>query len=128
MPDRTQSDRAYDLFLRVRDMLDWMPPSGPTRALQDALLQEAQLAAGRREVEKLERLVHQTQLLRDMLWNHRHDRLKAVQAPPPPPLAAPAPPAPHDRRRPIDYITRAPAGVGGDRGTENLCLHAAAAY
>jgi hypothetical protein len=35
-------------------------------------------------VEKVERLVHQTQLLRRMLWNHRHDRLKAVEASPPP--------------------------------------------
>jgi hypothetical protein len=63
VPDRTESERAHDLLLRVRDMLDWMPPTGPTRALQDALLQEAQLAAGRREVEKLERLVQQTRSL-----------------------------------------------------------------
>jgi hypothetical protein len=108
MPDRTQTDRAYDLFLRVRDMLDWMPPNGPTRAVQDALLHEAQLAAGRRDVEKLERLVQQTRLLEKMLWDHRRDRLKAVEASPPPPTAAPTPPAPRERRRPIDYIAEHP--------------------
>jgi hypothetical protein len=88
--------------------MEWMPRNHGTRAVQDSLLHEAQLAAGRREVDKLERLVHQTQLLRDMLWNHRGDRLKAVEAPPPPPLAAPAPPAPRERRRPIDYIAEHP--------------------
>jgi hypothetical protein len=108
MPNHTRRDRAYDLFLRVRNMLDWMPPNGPTRALQDSLLQEAQLAAGRREVEKLERLVQQTRLLERMLWNHRRDRLKAVEAPPPPPPVTPAPPAPRERRRPIDFIAEHP--------------------
>jgi hypothetical protein len=85
MPDLTLIHRAADLHQRVRTMLDWMPPNGPTRALQDSLRQEAQLAAGRRDVDKLERLVQQMRLLEKMLWDHRHDRLKAVEAPPPPP-------------------------------------------
>jgi hypothetical protein len=108
MPARTQSDVAYDLFLRVRAMLDWMPPNGPTRALQDALLQEAQLAAGRRDVDKLERLAQQTRLLEKMLWDHRRDRLKTAEVPPPPPPVVSPPPAPRERRRPIDYIAEHP--------------------